>query len=153
MYLTVHGATALLVARAVPNPLLAFLLSLVSHFILDFIPHGDEHLLKKHFTRGQTMRRMFGAASLDGMILVGFMAIFLWVGPPISLSTVAWSLIGSLLPDLLQGIYFATETKWLKPFQKMHLAVHNASDHQLNWHQGMMVQCLILTALWLMVMF
>ncbi|HAO81410.1 MAG: hypothetical protein UV57_C0026G0008 [Parcubacteria group bacterium GW2011_GWD2_43_10] len=153
MYLTVHGTTAMLIARSVPNPFVAFLLALASHFVLDFIPHGDEHLLKAHFTRGQTARRMFGAASLDGLILLGFVAIFLWVGPTVNTSTFIWSLIGALLPDVLQGIYFATETKWLKPFQNFHLGIHNASNHPLNWHQGMLVQCLVLTAVWLFSIF
>ena len=153
MYLTVHGATAMVVARAVPNPFLAFILSLISHFVLDFIPHGDEHLLKSHFTRSQTMRRVVGVAAVDGIVLVGFLAIFFWVGPAVSLGTLLASLVGALLPDLLQGIYFATEWKWLKPFQDFHLGIHNASNHRLTWHQGMMVQCLLLTALWLLAIF
>jgi len=153
MYLTVHGATAMLVAKAVPNPILAFLLALVSHFILDFIPHGDEHILKKHFSSGQNLRRITGVASLDGIILAGFLVLFLWVGPTVSTSTIIASLLGSLLPDALQGLYFATSWTWLKPFQDFHLGVHNASDHRLNWHQGMLVQCMVLTALWLTVMF
>lgn len=153
MYLTVHGTTAMLITKIIPNPFLAFLLSLLSHFVLDFIPHGDEHLLKKHFTRGQVMRRVLGAATLDGIILLGFVSIFLWVGPTISLTTFFWSLVGALIPDILQGLYFATEWKGLKAFQDFHLGIHNVTKHPLNWHQGMMVQCLVLTALWLIVMF
>ncbi|MDP3986186.1 MAG: hypothetical protein Q8P77_02050 [Candidatus Veblenbacteria bacterium] len=151
MYITVHGTAALVIARAVPNPFLAFVLALVSHFILDFIPHGDEHLIQKHFTRGQTLRRLVGVAMLDGLIMVGFLALWLWVGPAVPRGAVAASLTGSLLPDVLQGLYLVTEWKWLKPFQRFHLGLHNASGHPLTWHQGMLVQCMVLTALWLLV--
>lgn len=153
MYLTVHGTAAMLIAQAVPHPFLAFILALISHFIMDFIPHGDEHLLKDHLTRGQNLRRLVGAASLDGLILLGFIIIFLWTGPVADKSVLIASLTGALLPDILQGLYFTTQWSWLKPFQNLHLAIHNASGHQLNWHQGMLVQCLVLTALWLMVIF
>jgi hypothetical protein len=154
MYLTVHGTAAMLIARSVPNPFLAFLLALSSHFVLDFIPHGDEHIIQKHFTRGKTLRRLVGYATVDGIILAGFLAIFIWFGPlNISRQTVFWSLLGSLLPDLLQGFYFATEARWLKRFQDFHVSIHNASSHALTWHQGLLVQSMVLTALWLNVMF
>ena len=154
MYITVHGTAAMLIARAVPNPFLAFLLALVSHFVLDFIPHGDEHIIQKHFTRGQTLRRLVGYATVDGIVLAGFLAIFFWFGPlNISPSTIIWSLIGALMPDLLQGIYFATEARSIKWFQNFHVKIHNASNHALTWHQGMLVQCMVLTALWLFVIY
>lgn len=153
MYLTVHGTAAMLIAKAIPNPIIAFFAGLISHFLLDFIPHGDEHLLKKHFTRGQNLRRLVGAATLDGLILLGFLSIYLWVGPIVSPSVILVSLLGALLPDILQGIYFVTEWDWLKSFQKFHLGIHNASGHDLNWHQGLMVQSLILTAFWVLAIF
>lgn len=99
------------------------------------------------------MRRMFGAGALDAIILLGFLAIFLWVGPMVSPTVLLASMVGALLPDALQGLYFATEWKWLKPFQNFHVSIHNASNHPLNWHQGIIVQGLVLTAIWLAVMF
>ncbi len=153
MYLTVHGATAMLIAKSFPHPLVAFFLGLLSHFLLDFIPHGDEYLIKKHFTRAQIIKRMFGAAVLDALILLGFLAIFMWVGPIVKLPVLFAALVGSLLPDALQGLYFATEWKWLKNFQYFHVSIHNPTKHPLNWSQGIMVQCLILTAIWLVTIF
>lgn len=151
MYLTVHGAAALAVAQAVPNPFLAFVLALATHFILDFIPHGDEHLIQKHFSRGQTLRRLMGTAMVDGILLVGFVAIYVWTTPLLNLPVVFFSLAGAMLPDLLQGLYFVSLAPWLKPINTWHNQLHNATRHPLNWQQGMLVQCLVLTALWLLV--
>ena len=42
MYSPIHATTGLLLATAIPNPALAFLAGVGSHYILDAIPHGDE---------------------------------------------------------------------------------------------------------------
>ena len=41
MFITVHAAAATALSRYATIPLLAFVLGLLSHFILDMIPHGD----------------------------------------------------------------------------------------------------------------
>jgi hypothetical protein len=151
MYLTVHGTAGLAIARVIPNPILAFVVGLVSHFIIDFIPHGDEHLVQKHFTRGQTLRRLVGATLIDGVLLVGFTVLYLWTTPWASYSTVFAAIIGAVLPDLLQGIAFTTNWNGLDWFTKFHEGIHNAPGHHLSWQQGLMVQGVVLTGLWLFV--
>ncbi len=42
MYLTVHATVGALIATQTQNPALAFAGGFISHFLLDFIPHGDE---------------------------------------------------------------------------------------------------------------
>ncbi|MFA4936997.1 MAG: hypothetical protein WC575_01715 [Patescibacteria group bacterium] len=148
MYLTVHGAAALVVAKAVPNPLLAFFVSLVSHFVLDLIPHGDEHLTDG-FALPRTIKRLMSAAIIDGVILLFFILIYFTTTPSISLYTIIFSLLGSLLPDLLQAIYALTGVAWLKKYSSFHAKLHNLPGYKINWVEGMLVQIFTLTALWL----
>lgn len=151
MYLSAHTAAGLVIAQAVPNPFLAFLIGLISHLILDFIPHGDEHLVKKHFTRGQTLRRLTGAAMIDGLLAFGFMVLYLWTTPWANYPAVAAAVGGAVLPDFLQGIEFVTNWRGLAWITDLHQKLHNATKHRLTWQQGLMVQGLVLAALWLMV--
>ncbi|MFH1866573.1 MAG: hypothetical protein ABIJ81_00605 [Patescibacteria group bacterium] len=148
MYLTVHGAAALIIARAIPNPIIAFLVSLLSHFILDFIPHGDEFLTKS-FTPPRALRRLFGAAIIDGILLVFFVLLYLVVTPDYQLSLLSASLFGALLPDLLMASYLITKTRWLKKFTYFHSSLHNWLKYHLSWQQGIVVQVFTFTALWL----
>lgn len=150
MYLTVHGTAGILLARAIPNPLLAFVAGLISHFVLDLVPHGDEHLIKHHFTRQRTLRRLLGASLLDGCILASLTSLYLWTTPWANTATAIWGLIGALLPDLLQGLYFVTQTKLLRGFNRLHVAVHNLPNFRFTWQTGALLQCLTLTALWLL---
>ncbi len=151
MYLTVHGAAGLAIAQAVPNPLAAFLVGLLSHFVLDFVPHGDEHLAQKHFSRGQTLRRLVGAALIDGVLLTGFLILYLWTTPWANYPASGAAVLGAVLPDALQGLAFATNWKGLDWFTKFHEGMHNSAGHKLSWQQGLMVQGLVLAGLWLFV--
>jgi len=152
MYLTVHSASALVIAKFIPHPLVALLVGLVSHFVLDAIPHGDEHLAPSHFTRQRVIKRMLGATLLDGIIMIFLLLIYVATTPLNSYYTLGAAVIGSLLPDLIQAIYLIFSPRWLKWFNNFHEAIHNFSKHQLPWVQGMLVQGMVLAALWLMVM-
>jgi hypothetical protein len=151
MYLTVHGAAALFIARAIPNPFVSFGVGLASHFIIDLVPHGDEHIIPSHLTRPKKIRRLMGAALLDGIILAGFLILYLWLNPTLSLNTVLACLVGSLLPDFLQGLYFVTEAGWLKMLNKFHIKIHNLPGSKLNWRLGMLIQVLTFMAFWLLI--
>ncbi len=149
MYLSVHGSAALAIARFIPNPIIAFLASLLSHLMLDFIPHGDEFLTDTN-DHNKNMKRLLGAAMIDGAVLVIFILVFIALYPTMSLSLMLISLLGGLLPDILQGVYLISKPRWLKGFDAMHTSLHNMPGHKIRWQVGMLVQCLTFTALWVL---
>lgn len=149
MYLSVHGTAALTIVRFIPNPFVAFLASLLSHLILDFIPHGDEFLVSSSDSN-KNLKRLLGAAIIDGSILVIFILIFFTLYPTISLSLILLSLLGGLLPDILQGVYLISKPPWLDGFIKLHSSLHNLPGHKVRWQVGIFIQALTFTALWLM---
>lgn len=152
MYLTVHSASALVIAKFIPNPLLAFLVGLASHFVLDFVPHGDEHLIASHFPYGKTIRRLFAATIIDGIIMSLLLLVYVATTPLVNYTILVASLIGAILPDLLHAIYVLVKPGWLKWIYNWHSKIHNLPGHKLNWTQGMLIQCMALAALWLLVM-
>lgn len=149
MFLTVHAAASLMVARSSANPAITFCVSLLSHFVLDAIPHGDEYLAPPHFTRARTLRRLTAAAAIDATLLVGFVAIYLWRTPNLNLGNVYASLAGSLLPDLVLAIAIISQVTWLEPYLKFHHRIHNLLKHKMDWAHGMFIQVMVFTGLWL----
>lgn len=149
MYLTVHGAAALTIAQASPNLFIGFLLGLASHVVLDIIPHGDE--LPSYFVGPKKVRRLMGAGMIDGIILALFLILYVWTTPGLHLPTVLAAVIGAVLPDALQGMYFlfTKPPLWLEKLQNWHRYIHNPFHHHIGWKQGTLVQCLVFAALWL----
>lgn len=152
MYLTVHSSAALVIAKFIPNPLAALAVGLVSHFALDAIPHGDEHLMREHLPTWRNLRRPVGAAMIDGIVMLFLILIYVATTPLISYTTLGLAIAGAILPDLLHAIYIVRRPSWLKWSYTFHLKIHNFADHKIHWTQGLLVQGMVLTACWLIVM-
>ncbi|HBV33015.1 TPA: hypothetical protein DEB72_00585 [Patescibacteria group bacterium] len=148
MYLSIHGTAALVVAQSAPNPWLAFIYSLFLHLLLDIIPHGDEFLIKG-FAPKKKLRRLLGATIIDGLILIFLLATYFISTSPTNITNIGWALAGALLPDFLEAIYLTTDIPFLKPWHKFHDRLHDFFKHHLLWTQGVLVQVMVLTALWL----
>lgn len=81
MYMSTHAAVGAAVGTLTRSSPVGFILGVLSHLILDRIPHHD-------------YKRYTGAA-FDG---VGTLMIFLWLaGFP---SHIIWAAVGAVLPDL-----------------------------------------------------
>ncbi len=81
MYVSTHFVTGAAIGKMVGNNWIAFILGILSHIILDIIPHHDY--------RGKK------GAFLDTLI-TGAMALWLFSSP----SYVFWGAIGATIPDL-----------------------------------------------------
>lgn len=100
MYSPVHATAGELIATAIPNPTLAFLAGISSHYILDAIPHGDEELYHDEEWKTQhRYRRVIGINALDLACLIG---LTLWAiqRPGVATSQLMLiDILGSILPD------------------------------------------------------
>jgi len=72
MFLTTHTVVGVLISQHTPTPLIAFSLGFLSHFLLDFIPHGDEQLLTAEDKEHGRFRKAALASSLDVALTVAF---------------------------------------------------------------------------------
>ncbi len=100
MYLTVHATIGALIATQTHNPALAFAGGFVSHFIFDFIPHGDERvgeMITSH------KAQFIFVASVDLALTVCLTALILAIAGDISPQhfVLLAGIVGAVLPDFI----------------------------------------------------
>ncbi len=141
MILATHalgGTAAALLARR--YPVLSFLLAITSHFILDSIPHWDYPVrsLERSVATGERIRSLDRTLARD----IAFTTIDFFVGAGLSLFLarptdaysfliVALGIVGGVLPDFLQLVYYVLKSGMIVKLQQFHVWVH-ARDRRLK---------------------
>jgi len=69
MYLIGHAALGMTLASKVTNPILAFGIGWLSHYLGDFFPHGDEQV-GKWAKKGNEVQRILAIVAIDGVIIL-----------------------------------------------------------------------------------
>lgn len=169
MYLTTHAAVGVIISQHVDKPLPILIYSFLSHFILDFIPHGDEGL--ENWMR-EKKKRIAVVAGID-LVLLAALVMTLYGSDRLDLNRELASagIIGAILPDLLTFAYPAIHerlnwfflVRWIKRSLKaarvspilgflnrrqdrLHFFIHNLPERNLTWKQGIIFQAILLTA-------
>lgn len=150
MYLTVHTVAGMSLGTFSPNAPLAFGLAILSHFILDRIPHDDPPIAygtaRDGVLKNPVFRRFVVAAAFDLVI-----ATILAVGATLLLkqynpAAIVAGALGGMLPDLLFGIYRLTGTKWLAAYNRFHDGAHfNPQRFPITFIAGFTIQIITLT--------
>lgn len=132
MTATAHALVGAAIATKVVNPILGFPLALISHFMMDAIPHWDAGTN----WRSKTKLRLYIESAID--VLVGFGLVFLLFRNLVN-PTYLWSMvIMAQLPDWLEAPAWYLDLK-VPPFswvQSMQDAIH----HKLGLPWGLAVQ-------------
>jgi hypothetical protein len=135
MILATHAIAGAAVGRLAGNPILAFIFGLASHFILDAIPHWQYEL--KSRTRSDDImkedmslnRKLIGDVVRLGIdffsgTFISVLAFSGWGGftnPPAPLVA---GVIGGVLPDALQFLFWKFRREPLISIQKFHSFMH-----------------------------
>ena len=125
MYLTVHMVSGLLIGNQIGNPWLAFLMGVISHFVLDAIPH-DIRELNEWQNRDNNKKKQAIEGYFDAFFIL-LLTIFLLSINKLSLGqTTVSALVGVFMPDLLWIMpwVFNYKNKWLEKYENFHLTVH-----------------------------
>lgn len=102
MYLTTHAAVGVLISQAVNRPAEAFVLAFVSHFVLDFVPHGDEDV--GGWVRKSPKNALL-IAGADIVLIFGLLfALYTTQNLP-TMARVSAGIIGAVLPDFLSSVF------------------------------------------------
>lgn len=139
MFLIVHTAAATVISQQTGNPMLVFLMSFFSHFVLDFIPHGDEKLTDKTQPKNVQFRKLFWVATIDSFLIFLFSIYYLLMFAPTHYGLFFVGLGGAILPDLISGLSFVLNGKfnkdypWLAKFQNIHKTIHTFFERKLNF--------------------
>lgn len=106
MFLTTHAAAGVLISHYVTNPYAVFGLSFASHFVLDFIPHGDESLYHDH--EWKILKKFKRPILVNLVDLIGLVGIIIWAINQVGDTTgrlMMIGIIGSILPDFLSYLF------------------------------------------------
>jgi hypothetical protein len=143
MVLTTHAVVGgALASIAHAEPVAAFSIGFLSHFILDSIPHWDYfHLLGSFKTKGEeagftveySRRLMYDIGFIILDIVLGFILVFLFFlrkGFVLDLGIlvkdpIIWGAIGSILPDFLQLVYSKFPYQPFRGIQKFSEYIHS----------------------------
>lgn len=125
MTLTTHAVIGALIGSATGDPSAAFWLGFGSHFLVDIIPHGDREIYEGHKSK-TAQKKALAFVTLDGITALIVIALMLAFSPDQSLTlAIALGVVGSVLPDFINGAYEAWEMKSLEWFNKFHFFFHN----------------------------
>ncbi|MGB0756971.1 MAG: hypothetical protein ACPGO5_00780 [Patescibacteria group bacterium] len=146
MFLSVHSSAALVLATMPLHAALLFPISFISHYIVDSIPHGDEHLIPDSFTEKQKEKRMLLIAGIDGLIILLILGAYFYTHPSTPLWRGIIAAFLACLPDGLQFIEIKTKGRFklIHTHQKMHTYLHGFFKKEIPFKYGILVQIVFL---------
>lgn len=125
------------------NTWLVFILGIISHYFLDFIPHWD--YLSKIGKEPDKIKKIFIDSFASSLII--FLVV---LSQPQEFFSILAGAIGALLPDILQFFYLIMDVKWLEPTYRFHHKIHKWKH--LSFWQGLPCTILVIIvsiiALW-----
>ncbi|OGY86889.1 MAG: hypothetical protein A2233_05580 [Candidatus Kerfeldbacteria bacterium RIFOXYA2_FULL_38_24] len=141
MTLTTHAATGIMITQWTNNILAGFIVAVISHYVIDTLPHGDEFIHLRHVHNRKDAFALT-VASLDLFLLILLLLSLLHFKPDISHALLAVAVVGSILPDIFITLYtknlekfrtvysgfFQKITKNYHRFLKLHYSFH------MFWH-------------------
>ncbi|PIR93090.1 hypothetical protein COT99_02605 [Candidatus Falkowbacteria bacterium CG10_big_fil_rev_8_21_14_0_10_43_10] len=157
MFLTIHATSAIVIGQAITNPAGAFFIGLVSHYVFDAIPHGDEEALD---LKKIGFKNFLLLALADHIfVIINFILLF-WLKPDLIITPgIIAAVLGAILPDWLGGFYQLIK-RWhlpgeiilaviLKPLYVFHQSCHRQIiKTEINLAAGIALQILLLIGSW-----
>jgi len=119
MLITTHGLVGACIGKEVGYPPLAFLLGLISHFILDSIPHCDGPDDKAG--RGENEPNSFAQyAFVAADIIIGVFIVVYLSSNNLASAGLIWGIIGAELPDVIDNVPFWIGIRKVPGFKQFH---------------------------------
>lgn len=113
------------IGEAVGNPLLGFIIAIAVHFLVDIIPHGDNFISNNFRVLKRRRKLAVAYVSLDAIAAILFVLFIVNVRDVALIRPISMGIVGSILPDLLVGLYDITKSKYLRWIYKLHFVFHD----------------------------
>lgn len=149
MYLAVHTSAALMISQHSGSHLQAFLFGLISHAILDMIPHGDYHMFR-WFNRGSKKTRMALLCEIDIIIstIIAAASFYIYSASP---TIFIWALVGSWLPDIPHLFFHLSKERFMVRLSRWHANLHLLENKiRLSMKQSLVLQILVVIIIFLL---
>lgn len=164
MYLTAHAAVGILLSEASDEPAWIFAYGFASHFVLDFIPHGDEDVAAWIRERPR-VGILVGA--VDSVFLAGLLVVLFAALPPERLAHRTAGVLGALFPDMVTNVvpylhryvhgfsFLGTIHRYQKKLKLahlwqghdwLHIKTHNATGRYIAFWYGILLQGVVTAA-------
>src|SRR3989339_696868 len=112
MTLTAHAAMGAVIGEAVGNPLLGFIIAIAVHFLVDIIPHGDSFISDNYRVLKRRRKQAVAYVTTDAACAILFVLFIVNVRDVTLIRSISMGIIGSILPDLLVGLYDVTKFRY-----------------------------------------
>ena len=125
MTITTHATVGTLIGYSIGNPVAGFILGIISHYVLDLIPHGDYKINVDFRKTKKKIKRAVAYGTVDAVLAI---LLILWIvnwKDFANMSAISWAIAGAVLPDLMVGLYDFTKSKYLKPLNQLHFLFHD----------------------------
>jgi hypothetical protein len=149
MFYIIHAIAGCLIGNYFNSVLLVIILAIISHFLLDIIPHWDGFSNKILFeTKGRVdiSKKIVYLEVFDSLIALALIAYFILLIPSKSIMILIGS-IASLSPDIIK-LGFLTPLKKNK-FYMSYLQFHSKIQKEIDWKLGVFIQIIVLIILFL----
>ncbi len=147
MFLVGHAAVgvAAVSALGITNPVAAFGVGWISHYLADFLPHGDEPV-GEWTKKGNEILRFAGILAVDGSLFLAVFGYYSWTRG-ISIPLIA-AAAGSFVPDVMWGLEMVAHRKLWGFMSKFHARNHNFFHPHLPAWVGLAWQSAATVLLW-----
>lgn len=148
MNLLVHTTAGAIVAQYTGNPILGFFYGLLSHILLDMVPHGDSLMYKKYKNKELSAKKAAARTILDSIASIILVVVFFNISLPSSGWVLSMAIIGAVIPDVLIGLYELWdphEPKILRIIHKWHFKNHDLIAKKIDFSlkHGLLLQVII----------
>ncbi len=145
MFLVGHAAVGMLLASRTDDPVVAFGIGWLSHYLADFFPHGDERV-GEWTRRGHEIRRYAVLLAADGgLFLAAFAALTARRGFSLPLAAAA---LGSFVPDVMWGLEKLAKRRLFGFHERFHHRNHNFFRVRLPVWLGLALQAAVTGSIW-----
>jgi hypothetical protein len=150
MILITHSVVGAALSGVTGSPVYSFLIGILSHYVLDAVPHYD--YVDKRFVDDRFSKQskvLFKFIMLDGVLGVILpLYFFEWQGF-YGLLNIFLAIIGAMLPDALTGVHVYFPNKVTPILNKFHVGLHYLFSKKLLLQEfpifGLCLQASIVT--------
>ena len=148
MTLSTHTTIGAAIGFLIGNPVLGFALGAASHFLVDMIPHGDSNLAQQFRDKTERKKLIVAFGTVDAIIsMLIILGIFSFFEASTTNMAIAAAIAGSILPDLLIGLYELKKSPLLKGFYRFHFFFHDFFSKRygdVKLHSALVVQAIFI---------
>ena len=132
MFITPHTSVAIWISTRIGDPLWAFFFGVISHFILDIIPHGDDNIADHKKDKKEKLLYLMRIAFADVFLASLLLYFFISNGPAVDYWVLFGAVLGAWLPDMAWITIEMFRLHTLYWYVVLHSKLHNFFNWQYS---------------------